>query len=267
MKKISLTLLLSLLFYQGFCQNFSQKRDSLMELQREQSELYMKYKDNDTQKADKYLSLSNTLFEETVIFVIDYVSTHPDEAAVIIDENLFMFDRDYNHLARVMEIIEKLPQFDAKVKERVVQKYNEVAKKRVLGKVAQNFTLTDMEGKEVSLYDYKGKYVWLNFWASWCAPCRAKSRLIVSEYNTIKNDDLVILSVSFDESEKLWLDAAKKDGICWVSLRNKEGFGGSIKDEYNIESLPTTFLLDREMKITLENPTISEVKNCILEKN
>lgn len=267
MKKISLTLLLSLFFYQGFCQNFGHKRDSLMELQREQSELYMKHKDSDTQKADKYLSLSNVLFEKTVIFVIDYVSTHPNEAAKIIDENLFMFDRDYTYLARVMEIIENQPDFDVKIKKSVVEKYNEVAKKRVLGKIAQNFTLTDMEGKEVSLYDYKGKYVWLNFWASWCAPCRAKSRMIVSEYDTIKNEELVILSVSFDENEKLWLNAAKKDGICWVSLRNKEGFEGGLKKEYNIESLPSTFLLDREMKIMLENPTITDVKNCVLKKN
>lgn len=267
MKKICLILLLSLIFCQGFCQNFSQKRDSLMELQREQSDLYMKYKENDTQKADQYLALSNKLFEETVIFVIDYVSTHPNEAERIIDENLFMFDRDYTHLARVMSIIEKQPQFDAKIKERVAQKYNESAKKRMLGKMAQNFTLCDADGKEVSLYEYKGKYVWLNFWASWCAPCRAKSRMIVNEYDTIQNEELVILSVSFDEDEKLWLNAAKKDRICWMSLRNKEGFDGKIKEEYHIETLPSTFFLDKDMRIVMENPTIIEVRNWILKKN
>lgn len=267
MKKICLTFLLSLFFYQGFSQNFNHTRDSLMALQSEQSELYLKYKESDVGKADKYLSLSNNYFEKTINFVIDYLSTHPDEAETIVEENLFMFDRDYDHLARVMEIIEKLPLFDAKIKESVVQKYNESAKKRMLGKMAQNFTLSDADGKEVSLYDYKGKYVWLNFWASWCAPCRAKSRMIVNEYDTIQNEELVLLSVSFDEDEKLWLNASKKDGICWVSLRNKEGFSGRLKEEYHIETLPSTFLLDKEMGIVMENPTITEVRNWISKKN
>lgn len=91
-------------------------------------------------------------------------------------------------------------------------------------------------------------------------------RFIAQNYDAIKNDEMVIVSVSFDEVEKLWLDASKKDGISWVSLRNVIGFGGTVKEQYKIESLPTTFLIDKKMKIIMQNPNLEDIMKIFDKK-
>lgn len=266
MKKITMTALFSIIVSVLYAQNFDNQRDSIMALQKECSEQYLKYKDKDPLEADKYLEKSNRYFREAVDCIVDSMINNQDQAEKIIAENLFMFDRDAEILSKIRGIVLSNPNFSGKLRNKIEELYRQANDKILVGQQAPEFTLTNAEGEQVSLSDFKGKYIWLNFWASWCAPCRAKMRFIAQNYDTIKNDEMVIVSVSFDEVEKLWLNASNNDGISWVSLRNAIGFGGTVKEQYKIESLPTTFLIDKKMKIIMQNPNLEDIMKIFDKK-
>ena len=116
------------------------------------------------------------------------------------------------------------------------------------GMRAINFTLLDQEGKMVALSDFKGKVVLLDFWASWCGPCRQENPNIVEAHNKYKNQKfingkgLVILSVSLDKAEEPWKSAILKDNLNWKShVWDKKG---EVTNKYGVRSIPHSFLID-----------------------
>jgi peroxiredoxin len=119
-----------------------------------------------------------------------------------------------------------------------------------IGKEAPNFTLTDIEGNEVSLKDFDGKYVFLDFWASWCKPCREESPNMVKAYQQYSGDDFEIVGVSLDKTKEPWLEAVEEDNITWVQLHDPEG---DVANEYGVQSIPFTLLLDKEGVIIEKN--------------
>lgn len=148
---------------------YKQKKDSLEKLQIKSGELYMKYKDSDSQKADIYSAEGNKYFKETLDLVLSYAQKDPNSEDVkkILDETIFMFEIDYNATNKLFLIINQQPNFDSVLKNRIVDIHKKLSERQMAGKIAPNFTLKDASGKEVSLSDFKGEYVWLNFWASW----------------------------------------------------------------------------------------------------
>lgn len=119
-----------------------------------------------------------------------------------------------------------------------------------IGKEAPNFTLTDIEGNEVSLKDFNGKYVFLDFWASWCRPCREESPNMVKAYQQYGGDDFEIVGVSLDKTKEPWLKAVEEDNITWVQLHDPEG---DVANEYGVQSIPFSLLLDKEGVIIEKN--------------
>ncbi|MGM0478651.1 MAG: TlpA family protein disulfide reductase [Bacteroidota bacterium] len=121
------------------------------------------------------------------------------------------------------------------------------------GQRAISFTLEDTKGREVSLSDYEGKLVLLDFWASWCKPCREENPNVVEAYEKyndvdfVNGKELVVLSVSLDKNEKDWKKAIEKDDLKWDSHvwdSNKK-----VTKTYGVRSIPYSFLIDGEGKI------------------
>ncbi len=118
-----------------------------------------------------------------------------------------------------------------------------------LGATAPNFTQKDVDGKPVSLSDYKGKYVLVEFWASWCAPCRAESPNLLKQYAAYKDKGFEILGVSVDSDKAKWLEAIKKDGLTWTQVSDLKGWESDARKVYGISGVPANFLVSPDGKI------------------
>lgn len=118
-----------------------------------------------------------------------------------------------------------------------------------IASTAPNFTLTTPEGKEVSLYDVKGKLKIIDFWASWCGPCRMENPNMVKLYNDFKDKGLAVVSVSLDERKAPWVQAIKKDGMPWIHVSSLKGWKCEVVKLYNVDSVPFILVLDEKNRI------------------
>jgi len=130
--------------------------------------------------------------------------------------------------------------FNPKVKESYyydhLNKLYESIKNVAIGQPAPNFKIQDSNGEWVQLDDFKGKFVLIDFWASWCAPCRASNPELVKVYETFQNRNFTILGVSVDKDKKRWLDAIDKDRLPWINVSNLKGWD-EVSNLYGVKAL------------------------------
>jgi thiol-disulfide isomerase/thioredoxin len=123
-----------------------------------------------------------------------------------------------------------------------------------VGDIPPNIKLKDATGKEVSLYALKGKVVLLDFWASWCGPCRKENPNVVLAYQKYKDKGFTVFSVSLDNNKDQWLAAIKKDGLIWENhVSDLKGWSSDAAKLYGVRGIPAAFLLDKTGKIVATN--------------
>ena len=136
-----------------------------------------------------------------------------------------------------------------------------------LGAIAPEFAEADTAGKMVSLSSFRGKYVLIDFWASWCGPCRRENPNVVKAYNAYKGKNFTILGVSLDRpnAKDKWLAAIHKDGLTWNHVSDLKFWDSKAADLYAVRGIPQNFLLDPNGKIIGKNLRGEDLENKLAE--
>ena len=132
-----------------------------------------------------------------------------------------------------------------------------------VGDTIPSVTLKSSYNKDVNITSFKGKYVLVDFWASWCATCRLGNKKLVKLHNEVTSDKIEIIGISIDTDTNKWLKAIEKDKIKFTQLTDSKGFDAETAVQFGVDELPSKYLFNQEGILIAKNPTEEEIIKLI----
>lgn len=246
--------------FKSFLMSVDTRQKSLNSLSQEIDSL-SKNKGNDSLIKSKIVEL-NSVAAGFKAFIVKSIDTIPDPVVA-------MFALGYTRGIDPQELKQTVPALAKRFPEHkgiagIIAQYNDMITKTPdtqpaappaktgmpgIGSFAPDIIMADTSGKPFSLSSLKGKYVLVDFWASWCAPCRGENPNVVANYNKYKNKNFTILGVSLDEDRAAWVKAIQKDKLAWKNVSDLKGWSNAAVSKYGFEGIPYNVLLDPQGKI------------------
>ena len=177
----------------------------------------------------------------------------------LLKDNLSWLEDDYNMFQSAVQILgNRVP--ESELKTEIWDKFGKLEAEQLTGE-APDFVLRDKRGKEVRLSSFRGKKeVLLDFWASFCTPCRSQNKEMNKHYKELKKKGIQIISVSFDRDKKKWLTAVKQDKMPWLQLADLTIAGGrEIENSFKVKVLPTVYWIGKDGIIKAKNPKLEDL--------
>lgn len=263
--------------FQKFNDEAKKIQKKMMDFQKKNMEAFnLAQQQKDTVTINKLIKQNNDIQKGLKDMMVKYPDTHPKSfiSALIVlemfrDPNVDAkkvrklydgFDESLRNTKVAKKIKDQLNALD-KVK-------NEPKPKPVavnVGQMAPDFSAKTPQGVTVSLKESLGKVTVIDFWASWCGPCRKENPAVVALYNELHSKGLNIIGVSLDKDAAKWKEAIAKDKLSWTQVSNLQEFNDPIALQYNIEQIPTTFVLDANGKIIARDLRGAELKAKVME--
>jgi peroxiredoxin len=185
-----------------------------------------------------------TLDLEQKQLVSDYAKSHPASIVAAYEIfNNFSYNSRWGQLDSLYKLLDTNVRvtYFGKELENIIEK----TKLTAIGNPAPEFISNDASGKAVSLSSFKGKYVLIDFWASWCGPCRLENPNVVKAFRKFHDKGFDIFGVSLDETKPEWLQAIKKDGLNWTQVADLKGWNSDAATLYGVKGIPMNYLLDK----------------------
>ena len=176
-----------------------------------------------------------------------YIVLHPKSyfSISLVSDRAMM--GEYKDVNTIYEKLDKAAQQTAEGK-RIAERLT-VLKRSAIGEQMLDFAQNNTEGKPVQFSNFTGKYVFVDFWASWCGPCRAENPNVLKAYNQYKDKNFTVVGISLDENGEKWKKAIKDDNMPWTQLSDLKGWKNEVSTYYGIQGIPSSLLIDPQGKI------------------
>lgn len=221
-------------------------------------------KQKDTVRSDSLFKAYSTQYAQKIELTKIWIKAHPHSP--ISTYLLYTEVKNETNTEELEKMLNRLaPQAKANYFGETLQEQINAEMAGTIGKIARDFTQNDTSGTPVSLHDFRGKYVLLDFWASWCAPCREENPELVKMYHQFKNKGFTILSVSLDNNREAWVNAIQQDGLVWPQVADLKFWDNEAARKYYIHSLPSNYLLDPNGKIIAKHLHGNELEQVLAE--
>lgn len=248
--------------------SFVKYLDGMEAFQEESQQLYQQWMEaktsNDTIKTAEIEAKYEELSEKQKAYDKQFVKNNTSSVvSPYITYASLIYDFDLDQLK------ETTNSFDSTLNNTVYIKYLQeriaILEKTAPGQPIIDFELNDTTGNPIALSSFKGKYLLVDFWASWCGPCRRENPNVVKLYNQYKDKGFEIFGVSFDESREAWIKAIKDDGLIWPQVSDLKGWGCEAGKLYGVRSIPHTMLVDPDGIIIEHNLRGDELEAKLAE--
>jgi peroxiredoxin len=200
--------------------------------------------DNRNELMGKYDSLSKVIATKITEFVAARPSSYVSPFVLL---NTVQFNQEITDVEKNYQLLDSTIRFSSLGK--ALAEYIAYNKVGALGTDAIDFTQNDTAGNPVSLSAFKGKYVLVDFWASWCGPCRKENPNVVNAYEKFKDKNFTVLGVSLDQEKEPWIKAIEKDKLTWTQVSDLQYWSNAAAQLYRVQSIPQNFLIDPTGKI------------------
>ena len=247
--------------------NLSKSRDIKLDSLNKAFQLLMETNKMDSKRMDSLSAIFetpyNSIINQSNILMVDKITKNTNMYSSIMAIQALDPDK-YSDLYKSLDagLSKKFPN------DKNVIMFHEVVERMLstnIGQFAPEISLPSPDGKEIALSSLKGKLVLIDFWASWCGPCRKEMPNVVKIYSKFKNKGFEIYGVSLDQDKEKWMEAITKDGINWPQVSDLKYWDNVAAKIYNVQGIPYTVLIDKDGKIIAKNLRGQELEKKIAE--